>query len=1287
MPRQRKRSKNGSKHSLGHDKHQCCPICNKKITNLSKHLSSPANQHCNHVLGDRSIVSLIPSYNSTYKINNKGQSRSSNTNTTRPLMNYTTIDTIQSIHASMDVNQSQYISSTNNHLISKLKSKNEIDDFSMDIDSVDLHQSQNDEFSHISKDNTQSQTILLRNMFENNTSDRRIDNIINSSRENDTHNIMTQLQQLEITPSDLSSDDVEDCGTLNMKSLLDNHISITPYTSNNTSRRVTRSMHNNIDPCTLKDPERFHDKQDINDSRLHNPDLSESSPTTSVSSLINKDNALTASPIDFLPFKYDYRSFQTTIWKNRYDQLHMDVDTLSSLKLLKIMSKSNIPNYLFSEIMEWFEQSYLDKLDSIKNKDTNIPSHCYDYIPKSKDKVLKDIKTILINGEERFDLKPKHKILQLPSGRFVRHSSISIEAIIYSLISIPEILNEENSLLHNQYYRNPCLIDSIPKSERTYHDIHTGWWFKNAYQRHCTDIRDVLCPVILFIDGTAIDTVGKLKLEAIMLTLGIFTRPMRNKAEAWRLLGFICDPNKENLGNDKYTNQVEKRTDYHYILRDLLQELYELESSDGIIIDIPCNYGNTIETVRLKVCLMFVMGDAVGHDNLCDMFLSYTSASAFLCRDCNCPSQHLNDPLWQCQITNRVELVKKSAPELLKHCYYKVNNNAFDRHTFGGDSSKINGCSPPEILHQFLKGPLEDTIHHFFETITIPALDFFDNVGKYISLNWHRQSARDFPNIQIFKDGLQKNHLCGKELFSQLFMIYLTLIQTYTMTYMPAIERSSQPRHKLKKVKLKDPETQSETTNLGKVSLEGNDRSQNKKNVFINEKHLFNKVADKQQSILSWIKLIELTFCFYQWQIQTDISVLDFEPSVLPTINNNGNESVGISPAKKQIQLFMALHNKVICDRLGNGTNKAKFHWNLHLDYYGPKFGCFLNTDGGIGERHLKKKVKEPARRTQKRQYVLAKQACERDYERTVIDTMFDIMSLKGIVSSSNTSNPIQNIYPTANDHKLVDNIHPSLHLSRQYTTLGNYVVQFDDDLNNIKDIRNSSRKVMGKKIFLEHTFIKQVMDRLKSDDYQIRSSHLSCFTTLKFQKDWIHHTNDVTKNVTSDNKFDDVIFRADPWYYGKPWFDWCVTNWNGDDTIVLEKQNTSTNFDDESYYPSKILMFIDPSTMDFGNTSVETNDTLWAVVQSTTDDLRTPNSRPNVVTKLIDTYQIDNKIRIISCDTIIRDAYVICDVDSVQIPNRDERNYKIGKTYRSQHVMCLKPIETWASLFIDGSW
>ena len=38
-----------------------------------------------------------------------------------------------------------------------------------------------------------------------------------------------------------------------------------------------------------------------------------------------------------------------------------------------------------------------------------------------------------------------------------------------------------------------------------------------------------------------------------------------------------------------------------------------------------------------------IIGDAVGNDKLCDRFANYGKSVTRLCRDCDCPSDKLND--------------------------------------------------------------------------------------------------------------------------------------------------------------------------------------------------------------------------------------------------------------------------------------------------------------------------------------------------------------------------------------------------------------------------------------------------------------------------------------------------------------------------------------------------------------------------------------------------------------------------------------------------------------------
>ena len=56
--------------------------------------------------------------------------------------------------------------------------------------------------------------------------------------------------------------------------------------------------------------------------------------------------------------------------------------------------------------------------------------------------------------------------------------------------------------------------------------------------------QDILCVLIMFCDQTHCDLGGNLKLEPLMVTLGIFNKELRWKHQAWRTMGYIS-----NLGN------------------------------------------------------------------------------------------------------------------------------------------------------------------------------------------------------------------------------------------------------------------------------------------------------------------------------------------------------------------------------------------------------------------------------------------------------------------------------------------------------------------------------------------------------------------------------------------------------------------------------------------------------------------------------------------------------------------------------------------------------------------
>ena len=86
--------------------------------------------------------------------------------------------------------------------------------------------------------------------------------------------------------------------------------------------------------------------------------------------------------------------------------------------------------------------------------------------------------------------------------------------------------------------------------------------------------------LVLIVDGkTHVDTKGKLTVEPLLFTLGIFKRCYRNNARAWRLLGYVPTLDKilANRGNADI-----KGANYHFCIRIIVLELDAYQQLNGI---------------------------------------------------------------------------------------------------------------------------------------------------------------------------------------------------------------------------------------------------------------------------------------------------------------------------------------------------------------------------------------------------------------------------------------------------------------------------------------------------------------------------------------------------------------------------------------------------------------------------------------------------------------------------------------------------------------------------------
>lgn len=931
----------------------------------------------------------------------------------------------------------------------------------------------------------------------------------------------------------------------------------------------------------------------------------------------NKQSENTPKIIDEPPSHIDFRNIQKK-FNNQLKNLPIDNVLVSCIKLLKIMSDGHIPNTYFPDIIQWYEETRLSMLDHHQFV-SNIPP-----LPRTKKVILKQLENVLFKTiSSHLTLKPTHSIINLPSSRTAKISKFDIITSIFTLLTDNELMSYDNLLIGDPSYTNPD-ISTVSDNNDNIKDIHNGSAFKMAHEKLCNHEMDILVPIIPFIDGTPIDPYGRNKLEVVMFTLGIFNQSTRNKTKAWRLLGYLPDPCNESSGQDDYNessnrnNAISKRMDYHHMLKYILSELIQLENSNGFKWDIYDSDMKTKNTYRLKFTVLFIIGDAVGNDKLCDRYISYSKNIKRLCRDCDCPTDELNNYNHICNFTKRADIVSMNDHELQQISYYKIENNALDKLSFGHNPFGTNGCLPPETLHQLNQGVFKKVLDYFDDCITNNAYKLINTMVKYLSINYHRQSSKKYPEIHIFKDGLDKCQLTGSEIITKVFMLYLSLIQSYTLSELPKIEKDVNPRSKKNK----------------RFTSEDNSKTE------FQEKLVYPKIGENIDTIQNWIKLLESTLCLDAWvrKDQYDVNEVNNYDRMGNHIESSGQISM---------RSYMKLFTKIVKDPVGNGTLTSKIHWLLHITYNIHKFGPPKVYSGQTPEHCLSPLVKWAARRTQLRPSTIIEQSSERYYEDMLVNRATDILEHQNIIQKKPTTPAL--ISQLKEEAKKSSN-------KVAFKGIGSYKILFDRSSKKIQKIEWKNSKSNEKQISLNSKMINDIICKLLGEDMCLKGDEIHCFTSLYISKG--------TKESTT-------MYRADPYFYKKPWMDWCNSIWeyNGE----------------KSEFPCRILMFIDTQSMSFDNPSVQKLGRYLAVVRSTnkinsSNTNRRKNRMLNDMCKLVEPFQIEKAFRLISCHTITKPIFVIPDTIKV------EEKYNV-KAFHANNILRIKDYKKWADIFLTNEW
>eukprot|EP00536_Pseudo-nitzschia_multiseries_P016434 jgi/Psemu1/46208/gm1.46208_g len=297
------------------------------------------------------------------------------------------------------------------------------------------------------------------------------------------------------------------------------------------------------------------------------------------------------------------------------------------IKLMKIMQNHSIPLVAEKELYEW----------AIESERLNLFSWTKGNLIKTRASVMKEISATVpeIKGDgfepHLIDWCSKKSQSADVSSRKQIYVRLFQKAL-HSLLTNVTLVKEAN--LSFPHAEDPTLPVCYPELQGNIDidDLHHGEWWINTWEKRCkSKSNEILVPIILYMDGIAIDNSGQTTLTPLNMTLGIFNTLTRNsRPDAWEAIYFHPTGSR-----DKGAESIDNVNNLHSGLRLALSSLKDAcNQTDGIEwSNLPWNKKKWL--IRMKFAVAYFIGDTPQHGQLCGHY--QTSNSKMICRHCNCP--------------------------------------------------------------------------------------------------------------------------------------------------------------------------------------------------------------------------------------------------------------------------------------------------------------------------------------------------------------------------------------------------------------------------------------------------------------------------------------------------------------------------------------------------------------------------------------------------------------------------------------------------------------------------
>ena len=327
----------------------------------------------------------------------------------------------------------------------------------------------------------------------------------------------------------------------------------------------------------------------------------------------------------------------------RSNLLDFTTNVKNAIMLMSSLRETKASLDTYETIMDWHFRSLLS---------TQQLSDCRRFI--SREKLFKQLHQWYNYKEASYHNVDK---ITLPHS----HSRVNIvwndaKAVIQLLLTDPRVTDDDYLFFGNNPFQGP------PSNLNYVQDLNTG----RAYVATCKKMikhphKQILLPVIFYINGANTGQFVDLPLTAVKILLGIFTQKARDKDYMWGTLGYILAYSKhlsrgqhlfveshhmdsvvaftlaDQTAGGNPIKTIPKTQDLHCVLQKVFASYIKLQKT-GFKWDL--SYKNELhKDVEFVLFTPFIKVDSDEAEKLCGKFTSRTGNVSMLCRYCQCPTK------------------------------------------------------------------------------------------------------------------------------------------------------------------------------------------------------------------------------------------------------------------------------------------------------------------------------------------------------------------------------------------------------------------------------------------------------------------------------------------------------------------------------------------------------------------------------------------------------------------------------------------------------------------------